>query len=470
MFPYLHSTQENEMSRKFWLFKSFLVALLALTTTTFASFWETPLEVSTGVSGPDTPPIIVADSNDNSAMIWSQAGEVYTSYRPYDSGLGTWEAPTNHGKGDRYQINMDEAGNVTIAFRVGTTNSQIVAAFRPFGASWTTLGESIATATDASGFITALSLTCTSTNFYGYVSWYDSHEVKMKSLFRRGAGSGTGATGWDTTTGPVDINPGTHTATTQSAGIIKVHSNGNATIVAKYTSPAEDCYSSSTTSPGGGYTSPITMNFISIANVEIFDFDMTTNGNAIVATNLASQPRVRTTSDVYTWSSPLQSITPSANTTDYPSVGVDSNGLATIVYATTANEIQIAHDVVDGTTWAPTTITTAATTVNRPLVHVSSNGYRIVAWTEGTADPYSLIALRGQNTTLEATSTIIDAEVANDSTNIYTSTTSRGFATWNDIVTNGFAEASRTYEPPTPGPLLYILGKKRLIYQQTRYP
>lgn len=462
------------MSRKFWLFKSFLIALLTLTNTTFASLWEPPLEVSDTVSRTTIEPVIVADFQDNAAMAWvSESGEeVYSSYRPFG---GAWETPTFHGKGFQFDICMDEAGNVTLAFISGNPNSRILTAFRPYGSGWATTAEEVASVIDSASFASDVSLSCTSTNFYGYVSWFDNQQVAgtplIRTLFRRNAGSGTGATGWELT--PVDVNnPATHAAETSSNGIIKVHSDGNATIVAKYNAPAtEDFYSSSTTSPGGAYTTPVQLLFAAFGSPELFDFDMTTNGNAIVGTSLAGSPRVRTTTDTLTWGgSGVQTVTPANPTANPSSVGVDQNGLGTIVFSTTADEVQIAHDVMDGITWTPSTITTATTTVNRPLVHVSSNGFRIVAWDEGTGDPSNLIALRGQNTTLESTSSVIDSEIRSKSANIFITTTSRGFAAWNDFSTTQFAEASRTYEPPSPSSLLQALGKKRLIYQQTRYP
>lgn len=95
----------------------------------------------------------------------------------------------------------------------------------------------------------------------------------------------------------------------------------------------------------------------------------------------------------------------------------------------------------------------------------------IVAWNDGITTPSKPVVLRGENAALESTSTVLDTEMTRNTISVYTSTTSRGFAAWNDGVTNQFLEASRTFEPiDETANLLRALEKKRLIYQPTRYP
>lgn len=433
--------------------------LIALNSAVIASQWETPLQVSQAASLSTMPPIIVADFEDNAAMVWIQGGEVYTSYRPV---AGSWETPTNHGKGNEYQLCMDEAGNVTLAFLQGTSNTQILTGFRPYGAGWTTTAQSVGEATDTAS---DLSLTCTSTNFYAYISWFDSTAPtpRVYTLFR--SGSGTGWAG-----APTNVNTGVNAADSNSKAIVKVLSDGNATVVGKFTSPTADYYYSTTTTPGGSWPSLTALAFPSLISTDTFDFDMQPNGNAVVAGTGGTTLRITSTSNPSSWPGAPYNTTITGTST--PSVGVDSNGLASVAWIVSSTTMQIAHDTVGGTTWSPITLTSGGV-LSRPKIDVSSNGFRVVAWNDGSGSPSKLVALRGQNTELETTSSVVDAEMELNTLNVYVSPTSRGFAAWNDSVTNNFAEASRTFDGTSSDPttnLLRALGKKRLIYQPTRYP
>lgn len=452
------------MRKNSWFLRG-LTALLLAATAAFSSNWEVPLEVSTGIAGPDDPPIIVADFEDNAAMIWNQGGEVYTSYRPFE---GTWEAPTNHGKGNSQRICMDESGNITIAFITTTNPDQINTAFRAAGGAWTSV-LNVASGT-AANTVQRLTLDCISTNFQAYIAWYDSGAPDIRSIYRNGSG-----TSW---AGSVVIaTTGTLTPSSTPTPIIKVHQSGNAVIGVRLTDttgPTVDMYALYTTSPGGAYTSTA-LGFTNPPGTS-YDFDMDNNGNAVLAARSSTNDiKASTSSDASSGSWNAVQTVSSATGTDVK-VGIDENGLASIVWVTDSAPviIQTANATVGAGSWAPIIDLTDSTgsTVGDPRIHVSSNGYRIIAWDfPATNTANQLFVIRGQNATLEATSSVIDSTITAKSLNVYTSTTSRGFASWVDLTGNQFAEASRTFEPiDATTNLLRALGKKRLIYQPTRYP
>lgn len=432
------------MRKHVWLLKALTLFLLAISSGISASHWEVPLEVSQALAGPDTFPIIVADHEDNASVIWQQDGDIYTSYCPFG---GTWDTPTSHGQGREHTICVDEGGNVTIAFVHTSTTEDIMVNFRPFGGSWAVATASSIYTTVGAAKVRTLSMDCVSNNYYGYIAWRedDGTTFGVRSLHRTGSGMG-----W--VSSPVIVQGAVAIDSTANP-IIKTKSDGNTAVVFRGNIPAYDLYVAFTTSPSGEYTQ-YPLGFISSVGTD-YDFAMDSNtGNAVIAA-VAVSGVIQAATSVYGTST---SWSPIANVSAFRAaedvhVGMDQNGLASAIWKTSSYPamIQMANETAGGTSWS-TIIDLSEpshSNVNDPRIHFSRNGYRIVAWNDGNTDaaPHNLVALRGEGITMEPPSTNLDSEMMKGTLSIFTSTTSRGFATWIDHVGNQFVEASVSFEP-----------------------
>lgn len=443
--------------------------------------WETPVEVSQGVGQPNTPATIVVDPNNNAAVIWVQAAEVYTSYRPFS---GSWETPTLHGKGREPQICMDDSGNTTIAYIVDGDN--IVAKFRPSGGAWGAT-DILATSANTNDY-SHLSLTCIDTNFLGYAAWNDANggTPRLQTVHRRLAGSGTGASGWNTGT-LNEIILGAQTADSDSRPLVKVLSDGTGVAAVRLLNGSTpDIYRSITVIPGGVWTSAANFGFQGTAGSDPntdYVFDLRPNGNGILACSTASNEIwATTTTNGTAWLTPAD-VSQAATTHTSPQIAVDDAGIVQVIWVSIDGPndlIAYKFSTAATNTWPPTGTSLNLLPNNNarnPVISTSPNGFTVAAWIEDPNATFISRSIIGGainadgpftiDTNIEDTSFMTGTVAASDS--------ARGFAAWIDNgALNGFVESTGTNLPDDPviasGDLLKALSKKRLIYQKGLYP
>lgn len=470
--------------KKTFLFQILIALCFLMTSSLSALDWETPVEVSQGLGSTETPATIVVDLNDNAAIVWRQTGEIYSSYRPF---AGSWESPTNHGKGRDPHICMDDSGNITIIFVTTSASDTINAVFRPYGGAWNT-AETLASGT--AGELGYLSLSCIDTSFFAYAAWFDNNggSPKLSSVYRRLAGSGIGgSTGWDTTN-VRDVNLGSQTADTDSRPLVGVLTDGTGVIIARLLNGSTpDLYESTTNSPGG------TWNIVSGLGVQAaassdpgsdYVFALRPNGNGIVATSTASDEIWGTTSvdPISGWITPAN-ISQSAAVDKSPQVSVDDAGIVQAVWTSidgTNDLIAYKKSTASTNVWSGTASSLNLSLTNNartPIISSSANGFTVIGWLE---DPNATLVTRSLSSGVfnSGGPYTVDTNIAEGTVltgTIAASATARGFAAWiDDGALNGFVESTGTNLPDDPviasGDLLKILSKKRLIYQKGLYP
>lgn len=446
--------------------------------------WDPPVEVSEAVPDASEGTKIVVDPNNNAAIAWVQGGEVYTSYKPFD---GDWESPTNHTKGSDPQINIDDSGNQTLLFLVTSASDTIVAKFRPTGGSWGS-PDTLATSAGA-GDYKNLSLSTIDTNFYGYAAWYDENSgggsiVKIRTVHRRLAGSGTGATGWDTTI--QTVNSGVYSIPDEITPIIRTLSNGNGTVITRLlTVGSPDIYASTTTTPGGAWpAAPINLNFAGAGSAPTtdFDFDMRPNGNAIVACTTSSSPidiyAASTANPSASWNTAVLVLSTPVDDKG-PSVGVDDVGITQVVFLTIdGGNTSIVHSssTASSNIW-PASATNVSLdpllNVREPQISVTPNGFGVIGWLE---DPVTLKTRSSSSGTVNTDGPYtVDTNLTSNTFSVAASDSAKGFASWIDNGSlNGYVESTGTNLPDDTtvavDDLIRALGKKRLIYQKGLYP
>ncbi len=433
-----------------------------------ASTWEPPMTVSTAVADTAYAVTIVSDDNANAALAWTQAGEVYSSYRPFGSG---WETPHSHGKGQDIQICMDGSGNITVVFIQDDGTSDLVRTdFRPVGGAWA--GAVTQYTAASSNTLTEIAIHCIRDNFYGMIAWLDQSVTNpvVNTLSRQGSG-----TGWSSF-GVVAINdPTNNTVTAGAAPIPRIQSNGTSVCLLKTTSGGivQVNYASfniatltagSTWNPAPGTPLP-DLGFtggIFGAPPEVFDFDMNKNGNAVVGVSTFNDQVAAavSTSANSSWTTPVL-VDP--NPTKGIAAAIDKFGFATLAWLQTipSTNISTASTSVFSPSWV-WVVQYIGSVSTLPALDSSPNGGSVLVWDDTSADLNAKVGFQGG---FETPPVLVDLNSRVESVSM----SNRGiaFAAWVDAST-GFVEASRTIVETQN--LINVLGKKRLIYQKGLYP
>lgn len=194
-----------------------------------------------------------------------------------------------------------------------------------------------------------------------------------------------------------------------------------------------------------------------------FDYDTNKKGDVVAVTKNATSAQTVTRVNG-TWGTPSSVSAADAGTpSKLPSVGLsDSNQVVGAWLSGTPAEIQLGFAPLESTSWSILTMASgsALTSVG---VSLSPNDNFVVGW----VDNAQVFASVGQGTTLESSSAIVDALTAE--TTVDNMCIGNGGYAWVIYrIASQTVKASKTYFPTEN--LLKALGKKRLIYQQTRFP
>lgn len=424
------------------------------------------------LGGTRETPRLVTDLSGNAAAAWIQSVDgadtdraVLVSYYPAG---GEWEPAvaleSGIKSGNDVNLCIDDGGNITVVWSIGTTPSQLHSVFRPFGASsW----GGIQTVADPGAAIDTydhISIACISTNTQVVVLWEETTSKTILSNFRSGSSS------WLFAPNAPQALPNSSQAQTQS--IVKMQPNGTAQAVYMVTGipGAIKLFYSEATTPGSWSTE---QDLLIDNTMNQFDFDANNHGDAIVVARNPSSTSQTLTRVNGTWGTP-QTQTGITNPLEF-FVRLDDHGLATGIWqesgsltSFTYNSFNIANPVTT-TTWIPVGTTpstiTSSFTIENPRLAVSPNGNLLIAWREDSGtDP--IFARLGASGTLDTKVTQIDTEAQPIAVAI--SNSGRGFALWSDLTGLKLPEVSQTYDPKEN--LLRALKKTRLITQKTRYP
>lgn len=427
-----------------------IIFLLLFSTGLYAETnWEPPVILGTNPTDSDGSPIIVADDTGNSAVTWSEAGEIFGSYRPAG---GTWETPVNFGKGVKPVICIDQGGNVTIGFIASGANGVVYAIYRPDGGTW---GAVAGVHVDAGKTFDDPTIACTSTSTQATIAWANTSDSVVQSVSR------TGAVWAPAVTVPT---LGAGTITTNSTPQIFMLPDGNQQLAFYSDAAPEGIHWTKGSPPSLGvvtWDAPSDLGF-GAAAVK-FDFAVNSIGDAmIVAQDGADGFAAAQVSGSWSAASSMSLTSPSNLL-----VGIDKNNLVTAVWRLSGTgEIQTKSTQAAGPDWSsPVTLSTGSGN-STPILHVADDSHMIVGWRDAAK---AFNTKRGEDGVFEATTAFVTTNQVDFGT-IATNAEGRGFATWTE--TAGLTIVSVTYEPLTDpvGRLVNSLGKKRLIYQKGLYP
>lgn len=413
--------------------------------------WETPVVLGTNsVDNPDGSPTIVADDTGNSAVVWGEAGEVWASFRPAG---GTWETPINFGKGVDPDVCIDQNGNVTVAFLSSGANGVVHAVYRPSGGTWISQGEPHI---DGGKVFEDVAVVCTSASTQATIVWSNTTDSTIQSVSRVG-------TTWATAVTASSLGAGS--ITSNSKPQLFMLPNGSMQMTFYRDTASQGIYYTTGTSPALGVVSwagPTAIAGFGVNSVK-YSFAMNSSGNGVIV----SQETGSALSAVQisgSWGAGATA-TGLSNVSNV-SVGLDDSGLATAIWRiTTDDAIQTKSTPITSPSWAsPITLSTGVGNAT-PILDVNHDGHMIAGWRDGGK---LFNTKRGENGTFESSTALVTTNQVDLST-IATNAEGRGFTTWTE--TAGLTTVSVTFEPINPTKnLLKALGKKRLIFQQTRYP
>lgn len=411
--------------------------------------WEPPVILGTNATDSNGSPIIVADDTGNSAVTWSEFGEVFGSYRPAG---GSWETPVNLGKGQQPVICIDQSGNVTVAFIASGSNGAVYAAYRPDGGTW---GAVANVHLDAGKTFDDPTIACTSASTQATIAWANTTDSLVQSVSRTG-------TVWASKVDVPSIGAGT--ITTNSTPQIYMLPDGNQQL-AFYSDAAPDGIHWTKGSPPSlgvvSWDAPSDLGFG--ATAVKFDFAVNSIGDAIIVASNGADGFAATQISG-SWGAPASMSLASPTNL---SAGIDKNDLVTAVWRLPGTEeIQTKSTPAAGPDWSsPVTLSTGTGNVT-PILDVSDDSHMIVGWRDAAK---TFNTKRGEDGVFEATTALVTTNQVDLST-IATNAEGRGFTAWTESA--GLTIVSVTYEPLTDpvGRLLNSLGKKRLIYQKGLYP
>lgn len=436
--------------------KSFKLTFWAICVLLFSSSivhgvtnWEPPVTLGTNATDSDGPPIIVADDSGNSAVVWSEFGEVFASYRPAG---GTWETPVNLGKGVTPDVCIDQAGNVTVAFLASGTNGIVYSVYRPAGETWQ---SAEAVHVDVGKTFVDVDVSCTSASTQATVVWSNTSDNFIQSVSRVGLL-------WASAVTVPTVGAGTITANSKPS--IFMLPDGNQQLAFYSDAAPAGIHYTKGTPPSMGvvvWDAPSDLGFG--AAYAKFSFAMNSVGDSIIVATDGSNG-LAAAQNGGSWGAPASM---SLSSPTNLSVGLDQNGLATAVWRLAGTEvIQYRSTPITALDWSsPITISTGTGNVT-PILDVSEDGHMIVGWRDGSK---LFNTKRGEDGVFEATTALVTTNQVDLST-IATNATGQGFTAWTESA--GLTIVSVTFEPiGTPSErLIKAGGKKRLINQRGIYP
>lgn len=417
--------------------------------------WEPPMTIQ-NTNAASSQSKISCDSFGNAAAAWIEASNLYVSYR---TAGGLWEAPSNPGtiKTDLFDICTDAAGNVTIvAVGLSGSGDGITPVYRAYGSGTWVVSPGFPAGGTANG-TASISVSCIHSGTQAIAVWSNSSSNTVSSSYRSG-----------TTWGGVITVPGIASITTSSSPIVRMRPSGNADLaLITILAGTQDIYYSSTTLPGGAWSSVTTGTRIGFTTTpEEFDFAMNSSGNGVVLATSTAGPVVNSAFlSAGTWGAPVMVDT---HASKQGKVGIADNN---VVVGSWFEVLGPTTEIYAGTApfsgpWTTFPSPIDSGTPSNNSLSVSGSGDILLGWSHNG----QIYALVGEGTTLEASPTIIDSN--NSLGDVCIGNNGIGWTIWiGGSVGNEFVKSSRTIEPIDPVKnLLQSAGKKRLIYQKGLFP
>ncbi|MCP5505232.1 MAG: hypothetical protein H7A41_08795, partial [Chlamydiales bacterium] len=303
----------------------------------------------------------------------------------------------------------------------------------------------------------SISVSCIHSGTQAIAVWSNSSSNTVSSSYRSG-----------TTWGGVITVPGIASITTSSSPIVRMRPSGNADLaLITILAGTQDIYYSSTTLPGGAWSSVTTGTRIGFTTTpEEFDFAMNSSGNGVVLATSTAGPVVNSAFlSAGTWGAPVMVDT---HASKQGKVGIADNN---VVVGSWFEVLGPTTEIYAGTApfsgpWTTFPSPIDSGTPSNNSLSVSGSGDILLGWSHNG----QIYALVGEGTTLEASPTIIDSN--NSLGDVCIGNNGIGWTIWiGGSVGNEFVKSSRTIEPIDPVKnLLQSAGKKRLIYQKGLFP
>ena len=431
------------------------LVLLFLCSSLHASNWEPPTVISGGGSNSVD---IACDDNGNVVAVWLEGSDIKSAYRPAG---GLWESPVTLSTtaiNSSPKVCIDGNGTLTAVWITGTgATSNFDSAYRVAGGSW--VASPLPTADDD---YLDLTIACIPSGRVA-VCWFNAGNSRIEVIFREttfvwgpgvvNAGSGGGISKpivQYTSSGRVRV--AYITAIVGLDGQIAMASGSFTTISVAWLSFLIP----------GTLTSPT------------FDFALNDNNNGVIAINSGAAPQTIQSMLVVAGTpsaSSFQQISAGPGTA--PRVGIDNNGVATVVWEDGDGTI---HSGVTTVTSTPSNVFVNQQVTegvpggidSNPRLNVSTNGGMVLQWFRTSTPSNEVYHKVGFGGIFEPTAgTPAPTSIPAKPGDVCMSNNGTAFAAW-QLSQGGdtFIEASKTI--PGSGLLQQGLNpsKKRVIFQR----